>query len=437
MAQAEGARPVILAVDDDPDLLALIAKVLSSEYEAKTAADGGDALAIAAAAPQPELILLDVELPGASGFEVCKLLKEDPATSRIPVIFLTGKTRPDDQLEGFDLGAVDYLTKPINPRLLLARVRSHLALASRRAELEQEVQTRTAQLDDARAEVIRRLGRAMEFHESAAAGNKVARVAQYARLIAQASGMKPDIVDTLQKAAPLYDIGKIGVPSEILRKPGKLSAPDLERVRRHPQLGAEIIGEHQDAVLALAHLLALGHHERWDGSGYPKGLKGSEIPWPARVMGIVDTFEAMTTTQFYRQQPFTPEEAAKTIREGFGTLFDPSLKDAFEKALPVMKKVRDTYSDKLSDLINLDFSPTRGAPEKPAATSPAAQAPSAGKPAAAAPTAGKPATGVPSPGKPAAGAHSAGRSAAGASSAAKPSAARPAPATPGRTPPKR
>jgi putative two-component system response regulator len=396
MAQEGGARPVILAVDDDPDLLALVAKVLATEYEAKTAADGGDALAIAAAAPQPELILLDVELPGASGFEICRLLKEDPATARIPVVFLTGKTRPDDQLEGFDLGAVDYLTKPINPRLLLARVRTHLALASRQSQLEREVQERTAQLEDARAEVIRRLGRAMEFHESAAAGNKVARVSQYARLIAQASGMKPEVVDLLQKAAPLYDIGKMGVPSEVLRNPGKLSAPELERVRRHPELGAEIIGEHKDPVLALARLLALTHHERWDGSGYPKGLKGSEIPWPGRVMGIVDTFEAMTTTQFYRRKPFTIEEAARTIRDGFGTLFDASLKDAFEKALPVMKKVRETYSDALSDLINLDFSPTRGAPERPALPKAAAPAPAAAKPAAPRPApAGKPAARVP------------------------------------------
>jgi putative two-component system response regulator len=413
----ESARPVILAVDDDSDLLALIAKVLATEYEVKTAGDGGDALALAAAAPQPDLILLDIELPGASGFEVCQLLKEDPATARIPVIFLTGKSEAADQVEGLDLGAVDYLTKPVNAKLLLARVRTHLALAGRQAELEQEVQQRTAQLEDARAEVIRRLGRAMEFHESAAAGNKVARVAQYARLIAQASGMKAELVDLLQKAAPLYDIGKIGVPSEILRKPGKLSAPDLERVRRHPELGAEIIGEHKDAVLALARLLALSHHERWDGSGYPKGLKGSEIPWPARVMGIVDTFEAMTSTQFYRQKPHSPDEAAKTIREGYGTLFDPSLKDAFEKALPVMKKVRDTYSDKLSDLINLDFSPTRGAPEMPPAPRPAAPAPAAAKPAAAAPSAGKPA--------------------AGAAAGAKPSTAKPAAASAGRAPPKR
>ena len=354
-------RPVILAVDDAEDLLALIGKVLSTEYEVKLAADGGDALSLAAADPQPDLILLDVDMPGASGFEICQLLKEDPATARIPIIFLTGKTEAADQVEGLDLGAVDYLAKPINGKLLMARVRTHLALANRQLELERQVQERTAQLEDARSQVIRRLGRAMEFHESAATGNRVMRVSQYAKLIALAAGMKPEVAELMHKASPLHDIGKIGVPSEVLRKPGKLSAPDLERVRRHPQLGAEIIGEHQDPVLQLARTLALTHHERWDGTGYPKRLKGGDIPWPGRVMALVDAFEAMTTTQFYRQQPFSIDEAAKEVRAGFGTQFDPGLAAAFDKALPLMKKVRESYSDALGDLINLDFSPTRNA----------------------------------------------------------------------------
>ena len=361
MAQ-DSARPVILAVDDAQDLLSLIGMVLSTEYEVKLAADGGDALTLAAAIPQPDLILLDIDMPGASGFEICQLLKEDPATAHIPVIFLTGRTEPAEQIEGLDVGAVDYLTKPINGKLLLARVRIHLALASRQAELERQVQERTAQLEDARAQLIRRLARAMEFHESAAAGNRVMRVSQYAKLLAQAAGARPDIVELILKASPLYDIGKMGVPSEVLRKPGKLSAPDLERMQRHPQLGAEIIGEHKDPVLALARTLALAHHERWDGTGYPKKLKGKDIPWAGRVMAIADTFESMTTTQFYRQKPFSIEEAAKAVKEGFGKQFDPSLAEAFDKALPVMRKVRETYSDALGDMINLDFSPTRDAP---------------------------------------------------------------------------
>ena len=375
-------RPVILAVDDAEDLLALIGKALASEYRVKLAADGGDALTLAAAAPQPDLILLDVDMPGASGFEVCQLLKEDPATSRIPVIFLTGHVEPSAQLEGLDLGAVDYLTKPINAKLLLARVRIHLALAGRQAVLEHEVRERTAQLEDARAQLIRRLARAMEFHESAAAGNRVARVSQYAKLLTQAAGLKPEMAELMQKASPLYDIGKLGVPSEVLRKPGKLTAPDLERMRRHPGLGAEIIGEHQDPVLSLARTLALTHHERWDGAGYPKALRGNEIPWPGRIMALVDAFESMTTTQFYRQKPLTVDEAAARITQDFGKQFDPSLAEAFAKALPVMRKVRETYADALGDMINLDFSPTRDAPAKPAppARSAAAEARAARSP---------------------------------------------------------
>jgi putative two-component system response regulator len=358
-------RPVILAVDDAEDLLALIGKALATEYQVKLAADGGDALTLAATAPQPDLILLDVEMPGATGYEICQLLKEDPATARIPVIFLTGRVEPAEQLEGLDVGAVDYLIKPINARLLLARVRIHLALAGRQAELEREVQERTAQLEDARSQLIRRLARAMEFHESAAAGNRVQRVSQYAKLLTQAAGLKPEMAELMLKASPLYDIGKLGVPSEVLRKPGKLSAPDLERMRRHPELGAEIIGEHQDPVLALARTLALTHHERWDGSGYPKKLRDKEIPWPGRIMALVDAFESMTTTQFYRQKPLTVDQAAVQITQGFGKHFDPSLAEAFAKALPVMRKVRETYADALGDMINLDFSPTRDAPAKP------------------------------------------------------------------------
>jgi putative two-component system response regulator len=364
-------KPVILAVDDDEDLLALIGKVLATEYEVKLAGDGGDALTLAAAEPQPELILLDVEMPGATGFEICQLLKEDPVTAAIPVIFLTGHVEPAEQIEGLDLGAVDYLAKPIKPKLLLARVRIHVALANRQHELERQVQERTAQLEDTRSQLIRRLARAMEFHESAASGNKVLRVSQYAKLLTQAAGLKPEMAELMLKASPLYDIGKMGVPSEILRNPAKLSVPDLERVRRHPELGAEIIGEHQDPVLALARTLALTHHERWDGAGYPKKLSGNEIPWPGRVMALVDAFESMTTTQFYRQQPFTVEEAAAQITQGFGKQFDPSLAEAFAKALPSMKTVRETHSDALGDLINLDFSPTRGAPGPAAAPAPA------------------------------------------------------------------
>jgi putative two-component system response regulator len=355
---SDSKRPVILAVDDATDLLALMAKALSADYEVLSAEDAGTAIELAGKDPRPDLILLDVEMPGASGFEVCRALKDEANTAAIPVIFLTGKTEAQAQVEGFELGAVDYITKPINAAVLKARVRMHLQLANRRAELERMVGERTAQLETTRAELIKRLARAMEFHESQAVGNRVMRLAHYAKLIAQAAGARPEVAEMMHKAAPLHDIGKLGVPAEILRKKEKLSAPDWERVKRHPQLGAEIIGEHDDPLLKLARQLALTHHEHWDGSGYPQGLKGEAIPWAGRVMALVDAFESMTSTQFYRE-PMPVDKAAAEIEAAAGKKYDPKLVEALKKALPVMKRVRETYSDALGNLINLDFAPKK------------------------------------------------------------------------------
>jgi len=368
-------KPVILAVDDATDLLALMAKALSADYEVVTASDAGTAIERAFGDPKPDLVLLDVEMPDVNGFEVCRALKAEALTAGIPVIFLTGKTEAQAQVEGFQLGAVDYITKPINAGVLKARVRLHLALVNQRHELEVLVQERTAQLEKTRADLIKRLSRAMEMHESAAVGNRVVRVGQYAKILSQASGMKPQICEMMLIAAPLFDVGKLGVPAEILRKKEKLSAPDWERVKRHPALGAEIIGEHDDPLLKLARQIALTHHELWDGSGYPQGLKGEAIPWPGRVIAIVDGFEAMTTTQFYRE-PMSVEDAAFEIEKGANRKYDPKLVEAFKKALPVMTKVREAYSDKLGDLINLDFAPKAAVrpAEKPGAQKPAAPA---------------------------------------------------------------
>jgi len=369
-------KPVILAVDDATDLLALMAKALSADYQVVTAADAGSAIEKAFAEPRPDLILLDIEMPDVSGFEVCQALKAEPQTADIPVVFLTGKSEAQAQVEGFQLGAVDYITKPINSGVLKARVRLHLALANRRHELEHLVQERTAQLEKTRTDLIKRLSRAMEMHESAAVGNRVLRVGQYAKLLSQAAGAKPQVVEMMHIAAPLFDVGKLGVPAEILRKKEKLSAPDWERIKRHPALGAEIIGEHDDPLLKLARQIALTHHEMWDGSGYPQALKGEAIPWPGRVIAIVDAFESMTTTQFYRE-PKSVEDAAFEIEKNGNKRYDPKLVEAFKKALPVMKKVRETYSDALGDLINLDFAPGGKGAAPAAAPKPAAPAPAA------------------------------------------------------------
>jgi putative two-component system response regulator len=348
-------------------MLALVEKALGGEYQVITASDPGSAIEKAFGEPRPDLILLDVEMPDIGGFEVCRALKDEPLTSGIPIVFLTGKSEAEAQIEGLQLGAADYISKGgTNAAVLKTRVALQLALAGRRAELERLVQERTEQLERTRTELIKRLARVLEVHESQAVGNRVMRLGYYAKLIAQAAGAKPEVAEMMQKAAPLHDIGKLGIPSEILRKREKLSVPDWERVKRHPQVGADIIGEYDDPLLKLARQLALTHHENYDGTGYPQALKGEAIPWGGRVMAIVDSFEAMTSTQFYRD-PLPLDRAAAEIERGSGTRYDPKLVEAFRKALPVMQKVRETYADQLGDLINLDFAPKAAPAAKPAA----------------------------------------------------------------------
>src|SRR3990172_6772667 len=247
MAQATD-RPVILAVDDSTDLLALMAKALAAEYRVLTASHAGTALEMAAGEPRPDLILLDVEMPGASGFDLCRVLKSEEGTADIPIIFLTGKTEPKDQAEGFELGAVDYIAKPINSAVLKARVRTHVALSNQRHELERLVGERTAQLENTRLQLIRRLARAMELHESTAVGNRVMRLGQYAKLLAQAAGAKPEICDLMLKAAPLHDVGKLGVAAPGPAQPGAPLPPPPGRGRGDGNCGGVGVHDHH-AVL--------------------------------------------------------------------------------------------------------------------------------------------------------------------------------------------
>jgi putative two-component system response regulator len=362
------AKPLILAVDDSSDLLALMARALAADYEVKTADNGAAAVRICMDKPQPQLVLLDVEMPGMSGFDVCKMLKANPATAALPVIFLTGKGESKDEAQGLALGAVDYVTKPINAAVLKLRVRTHVALANRRAELERLVRERTAKLESAHVDLIHCLGRALESHESAAAGQRFRRMAQYVKLVAEAAGARPAACELLAKAAPLHDIGKLAIPADVLRRTGKLSAPDWEQVKRHPEYGAQIIGQHDDPLLQLARSIALTHHEHWDGTGYPKGLKGDAIPWAGRLVAVVDAFEAMTTTHFHREALSEAKAATEVVRLA-GTRYDPKIVEAFKKALPALRKVRESIPDDLNDIINLDFRPAdaKPAPKKAAA----------------------------------------------------------------------
>jgi putative two-component system response regulator len=348
-------RATILVVDDSEDVLELIKTTLSKEHDVRVAGDAPTALKLAFEEPRPDLILLDVEMPDVSGYNLCKTLKGSPAVADIPVVFLTGRIETRDVVQGFQLGAIDYLAKPVSAPVLAVRIRSHLELIERRNRQDEMLRSRGAELEQTRLELIRRLGRAMEYHESSAIGNRVIRLGHYARALSQAAGARIILSDMMMKAAPLHDIGKVGVPAAVLRKAGQLTIPEREQMQRHPAIGAEIIGSHNDPLLKLARTLAFTHHERWDGSGYPSGAAGNDIPWAGRAMAIVDAWESMTVTQFHRE-PLPLDLAADEITKGAGKQFDPAMVTAFRKALTEFRQIHATYADQLGDMLNLDFS---------------------------------------------------------------------------------
>jgi putative two-component system response regulator len=350
-------RPVILVADDSEDIRNLFGIMLKKNYEVKFATNSDETLAGADTDPLPDLILLDVEMPELNGYEVCTRLKANPTLAHIPVIFVTARTDPKDQARGLMAGAVDYITKPISAPITMLRVKNHLALVDQRRALEEQVAARTEELHDTRLELIQRLARAMEFREGGLS-NRVLRVGEYVALLSQALGLKGKVVEILSQAAPLYDIGKMGVAEYILTKTDKLNDKEWAEVRKHPEIGAGIIGEHKDPLLEQARIMALTHHERWDGAGYPKKLKGNAIPVPGRIMAVADAFEAMTATQRHRS-PISSMDAAKRISAESGKQFDPSVVAAFMKVVKDFDAVRAKFKDELAGIHDLDFAPAK------------------------------------------------------------------------------
>jgi len=346
-------RPVILVADDSEDIRNLFGVMLKKNYEVKFAANSDETFAAADTDPLPDLILLDVEMPSLNGYEVCARLKANPVLSHIPVIFVTSRTDPKDQARGLMAGAVDYVTKPISAPIVLLRVKNQLALVDQRRALEEQVMQRTEELQDTRMQLIRRLARAMEIREGGLT-NGVVRTSEYVALLAQALGLKSKVVEILAEASPLHDIGKLGVPENVLQKADTLNKVEWELVRKHPEIGAAIIGEHRDPLLEQARVMALTHHERWDGTGYPKKLKGNEIPVPGRIMAVADAYEAMTTTQRYHS-PISTQDAAKRILAESGKQFDPSVVAAFAKVIKEFDAVHAKYKDELEGIHDLNF----------------------------------------------------------------------------------
>lgn len=323
-------RPTLLVVDDEPTNLQVLKNILADQYRLLFARDGERALALAQS-EQPDLMLLDVMMPELSGYDVCQRLKANSATANIPIIFVTALSHVDDEARGFELGAVDYLTKPVSPAIVKARVRNHLSLV------------RLDELKQTRLSIVQRLGRAAEYKDNET-GLHVIRMSVFSQIIARHAGFSEERADDLLNAAPMHDIGKIGIPDAVLLKPGKLDEDEWRIMARHAEIGAEIIGEDGSRLLTMAREIALCHHEKWDGSGYPAGLKGKEIPIEARIVALADVFDALTSDRPYKEA-WSIDEATTLIREQSGRHFDPDLVDVFFACLPEILAARDKWQE--------------------------------------------------------------------------------------------
>lgn len=332
----------ILVVDDNADNIDVLNGILKPYYQVKAAVNGELALKIAIKL-KPDLILLDVMMPDMDGHEVCRRLKNNPITSNIPVIFVTAKTEIEDEQTGFELGAVDYITKPVSVAVVQARVKTHLALYDQQRELRQLVRARTEELEQTRAEIIRRLGRAAEYKDNET-GMHVIRMSLYSKFLAEQINANSDWVELLFNAAPMHDIGKIGIADNILLKPGKLNQQEWQEMQQHVNYGADIIGEHNSPLLILAKEVCLYHHERFDGKGYPHGTIGEDIPLSARIVSIADVFDALTSERPYKKA-WSVDDAFDYLQQQSGLCFDPELVTAFvackEQVLTVIAQYND------------------------------------------------------------------------------------------------
>jgi len=334
----------ILLVDDNPENLAVLSETLRPEgYKLGFAPSGEKAIEIALHM-MPDLILLDVMMPGIDGFETCRRLKADSVTQGIPIIFITAKKEEEDIMEGFDVGGVDYISKPFRHKEVCARVRSHLELHLLKTRLEETVRVRTHELNETRIEVIDRLGRAAEYRDNET-GLHVKRMSHYSALLAKAIGMSEEECELLLYASPMHDIGKIGIPDHILLKAGKLDSQEWETMKTHADIGSEILHGSSYQLMQWAQIIALTHQERWDGSGYPKGLKGDEIPLVSRIVAISDVFDALTSDRPYKKA-WTIENAMTEIENNSGVHFDPDLVVKFKEILPKVLKVKQQFMEK-------------------------------------------------------------------------------------------
>ncbi|GAC31326.1 response regulator [Paraglaciecola polaris] len=330
MLSDQNNKQQILVVDDEPANLRVLKKILGNLYRLTFAKSGEEALRLVER-ELPDLILLDVMMPGMTGFDVCQVLKSQPLSKSIPVMFVTALSDEVDEAKGFEVGAVDYITKPVSPAVVKARVRTHLSLVQ------------ADELRRTRLQVIQRLGRASEYKDNET-GTHILRMSHYSKVMALAYGLSENAADNLLHAAPMHDIGKIGIPDSIMLKPDKLTAEEFAIMQKHPEIGAEILGDSDSDLIELAKIVALTHHEKWDGSGYPKGLKGAEIPLEGRIVAVADVFDALTSKRPYKDA-WSVDKAVDLIKSQSGIHFDPELVTLFEACLPAILEIRARWQD--------------------------------------------------------------------------------------------
>jgi putative two-component system response regulator len=362
-------RATILLVDDTPDNLALMSGLLKDRYKVKVATSGERALRIAASVPAPNLILLDIMMPVMDGYEVCRRLKNDPLTMHIPVIFLTARDELSAQEQGLALGAVDYITKPVSSPIVMARVKTHLALQAadgflrdQNEFLEREVARRTQEVTAIQDVTILAMASMAETRDSET-GSHIRRTQFYVKALADRLRLHPRFawyltdfnIGLLFKSAPLHDIGKVGIPDSILLKPGRLEPQEFEIMKTHTTRGHDAIAHAEttlgtsDEFLSCAKSIALSHQEKWDGSGYPQGLAGDAIPIAARLMAVADVYDALISRRVYKEA-MSHESAVGIIVEGWGTHFDGDMVDAFVDIQKELQAITLRFSDSGSDL---------------------------------------------------------------------------------------
>ncbi|MBU2549142.1 MAG: response regulator [Proteobacteria bacterium] len=337
----------ILIVDDDLVSRSKLEAILEDlgHCDLEPSGDKGLAAALeAAASGRPyDLVCLDVEMPNMNGYEVCRRLKADPETRTIPVVFITSQKDETNEAAGFELGAVDYIAKPFSPRVVQARIRTHLELKRHQEYLEDVIADRTRELRSAHFEILNRLAQAAEFRDNET-GRHVKRLSHYCRIVGRGLELPEEHLDALFHASALHDVGKIGIPDHILLKPGRLTDAEFQIMQTHTRIGAQLLDSHDSKLLQMARVIALTHHEKWDGSGYPRGLAGTRIPLEGRITAICDVFDALTSKRVYKKA-WTVDEAVEQLKKDAGRHFDPELVEAFLDHLDPCLQIVETYGD--------------------------------------------------------------------------------------------